>query len=101
VNAARIIDHFLGTATLTCSIAAALCWVAPALDDAASSTEAHAGRALTLYIERAADIEACRRLHGPDASAVHLPDGQHRCTDSRGAPMSRRSGVVLVNGERP
>lgn len=33
---------------------------------------------------RAQDIAQCRAVHGPNAAAVWLPDGQHRCTDKHG-----------------
>lgn len=33
---------------------------------------------------RAADVAQCQAHYGENATATHLPDGQHRCTDKRG-----------------
>jgi hypothetical protein len=96
------LDHFLATLAGTCLVAAALCWFGPALDgDLHADPAAVTGLQITITAEHAADADACQRMHGPRAVAVHFPDGQHRCTDARGRRLSSRSGIVLVEEVQP
>lgn len=78
-----------------CAIAALVGWVGPMLDagpdrDAPTQAErmAHAFAA-----SRAADAAQCQATYGPNATAVHLPDGQHRCADKRGRRLPTPTGV--------
>jgi hypothetical protein len=38
---------------------------------------------------KAADQRVCTELHGPNAVALQLPDGSHRCTDKHGRKLAR------------
>jgi hypothetical protein len=43
----------------------------------------------------AADDQACRDLHGDNASAQQRPDGSHRCVDKYGRRLSSRSAITI------
>lgn len=43
----------------------------------------------------AADTAQCRELHGPEATALQLPDGSHRCVDHHGRRLSSRSAISI------
>lgn len=95
------LDAFFANLVLACLIAAALCWVGPALEGDEPARAHISGAALAAAAGREEDNRLCRRMHGPDAAALHLPDGQHRCTDSQGRRLSPRSGIVLVHEVQP
>lgn len=94
------IQALIGTAALALLLGA----FGPALDaDPDRDPPTQAERiAHAVAASRAADTAMCQAIYGENATAVHLPDGQHRCTDKRGrrlptpaphAELARASGV--------
>lgn len=61
--------------------------------DAPDTAAESAGRAVAL--SQAADSAHCAALHGPQAVAIQLPDGQHRCADKRGRMV--RSVITIAH----
>jgi hypothetical protein len=102
-QAGRItIDGALATTTVACLIAAALSWLGPMFLDGGPTYSSYGyvaptGSDITAAAERQADVAFCQQLHGPNATALYLPDGQHRCADKHGRRLSPRSGIVLVH----
>lgn len=79
-KAAVTLNRSLGALTLMVAVASALSVTSRPLDTWPTTDPAPAGLAMTLAAEHALDLELCQRTHGPRATRVELPDGQHRCT---------------------
>lgn len=107
MNARRILD-WLGIAAATALIAITLSGVGNLLDGLGralhdSRTYAsygYEGSATADAISRAvdsslaADQRQCEDLHGPNAVAMQLPDGSHRCADKHGRRLARNAVTI-------
>lgn len=83
---------------LVCSLAAAT-WlavvtIAPQPIGHVSATEIRAA----VTASRADDLGLCQQMHGPEAVAVQLPDGSHRCADKHGRRL--HSSVITTDNRK-
>ena len=93
MNAATL-QALLGTGAFALLLGA----FGPALDaepyPAAPAVDPVDNVALAVAASRAADLAQCQAQYGPNASAVHLPDGQHRCTNKHGRRLPTTGQVT-------
>lgn len=94
--AARTAAHWASICTIALLLAAA----GPALDDVEAAEADDTPAAQAIAAGRAADTAWCQRIHGPQAHADHLPDGQHRCIDAAGRRLGRGSVIVAHRAQR-
>ena len=92
MSAARI-PTMAGTLAAVLLIALTLGWFGPQLDQPA--------QALTVAESQDADVIQCRADHGPNATAVQLPDGSHRCTDKHGRRLRNTTAATVVARSAP
>lgn len=86
---------FVLTIALVSSVALALGWAGPALDAPADDPAA------AVLDSREADAAQCRADHGPHSTAIHLPDGSHRCADKHGRRYRQTVAVAAAKGMTP
>lgn len=88
----------LQTALAVAAMALLLGAFGPALDagpDREPPTQAELV-ARAVAASRAADLALCQAQYGENATAVHLPDGQHRCADKRGRRLPTPSTAAAA-----
>lgn len=95
------IDTICATLFGTCLTAAVLCWLGPIVLDGGPTYESYGYREevveRAVAVSVAADVAWCQHLHGENATAVQLPDGESRCADKHGRRLP--SSVVTIAHE--